>query len=233
MPVIGNTDASVFRMINDMVENGGRGGRHRRTRVKTCGLKRDEDIDYANRLLPDYIGFILCPRFAKRYVNPEKAHELKAKLNPRIKAVGVFVDQPPEEVADTAKKVGLDMIQLHGSEDDSYIDELRNLTDKPLIKAFKIRSKEDVATAIKSKADYILLDNGTGTGEKFDWSILKEMRESIKRPFFLAGGLSPDNVAKAVREVRPFAVDASSGLEEDGKKNYILMKEFISEVRSL
>lgn len=232
-PVISNTDESVFRMINGMVENGGRGGAHRVTKVKTCGLKTEKDIEYANMLRPDYIGFILAPDFPKRYIPPEKASELMEKLDPSIKAVGVFVDQPLDTVVETAEAVGLDMIQLHGSEDDGYIRKLQEASGKPVIKAFKVRSKDDIEKATASAADFILLDNGTGTGEKFDWSLLESERKNIKRPFFLAGGLSPDNIADAIRRVRPYAVDTSSGIESDGHKNYILMKEFISETRSL
>ncbi|MDD6154823.1 MAG: phosphoribosylanthranilate isomerase [Eubacteriales bacterium] len=219
-------------MINDLVASQD-GRKHTLTKIKTCGLRREEDIEYANRLKPNYIGFILCPRFPKRYVEPAKALELKKKLDPRIKAVGVFVDQDADEIAEIAASGAIDMIQLHGSEDEAYIEALKKQTGKPIIKAFKIRSREDVETALKSPADYILLDNGTGTGEKFDWSLLEGMRAEIKRPFFLAGGLDPGNAAEAVRAVRPFAVDVSSGIEQDGAKSYFLMKEFINEVRSL
>ncbi|MGN0709623.1 MAG: phosphoribosylanthranilate isomerase [Anaerovoracaceae bacterium] len=232
-PVISNTDESVFRMINGMVENGGRGGAHRVTKVKTCGLRTEKDIEYANMLKPDFAGFILAPDFPKRYVAPEDAALLREKLDPSIMAVGVFVDQPLDDVVKTADTAGLDMIQLHGSEDDEYIRKLQEASGKKVIKAFKIRSKEDIEKAVRSAADFILLDNGTGTGEKFDWSLLESERKNIKRPFFLAGGLSPDNVAEAIRRIRPYAVDTSSGIESDGHKNYILMKEFISETRSL
>ncbi len=201
-------------------------------KIKTCGLKSEQDIANANRLHPDYIGFILAPQFPKRYVAPEQAAELKKKLDSAIQAVGVFVNQPADLIVSIAESGTIDMIQLHGEEDDDYIREIQTRTGRPVIKAFRIRTREDLAAAMQSTADYLLLDNGPGTGETFDWSLLESEREKITRPFFLAGGIRPGNAAEAIRRVRPYALDASSGIEKDGRKDACLMEKLIREVRS-
>lgn len=122
----------------------------------------------------------------------------------------------------------IDIAQLHGHEDRDYIQNLRGMTDKPIIQAFKVRCEEDVRTAEASEADMILLDNGAGTGESFDWHLI----QNVKRPFFLAGGLYPHNVAQAVREIQPFAVDVSSGIETDKKKDPEKMRVFCENARA-
>ncbi|MGE4277525.1 MAG: phosphoribosylanthranilate isomerase [Lawsonibacter sp.] len=199
------------------------------TRVKICGLKRDRDIDNANELLPDYVGFVFVPG-SRRYVSPETANRLRVRLDGRIPAVGVFVNEPEEHVARLAKDGIIQMIQLHGSEDDEYIRRLRGLTSAPIIQAFSVSSPGDAELAAASRADFVLLDHGAGgTGEAFDWSLLS----SLERPFFLAGGLTPENVAEAIRRLRPMAVDTSSGVETDGLKDFEKMKRFIETVRSM
>lgn len=201
------------------------------TGIKICGLSRPEDIKTANEILPDYIGFMLWQP-SKRYVTVDRARELKALLDKRIKAVGVFVDEDVDIVAAIANDGIIDIIQLHGSEDDSYISLLRQKTDKKIIKAYKVRSAEDVEAAGKSTADMVLLDSGSGvggTGNSFDWSLIR----GIKRDFILAGGLDPDNVADAVRQISPFAVDVSSGVETDGVKDRQKMIRFAGNVRSV
>lgn len=196
------------------------------TKIKLCGLKRPCDIDAANRLKPEYIGFVFLPK-SKRYVDYEKARELKSLLSPEIKAMGVFVDESVQTVARLLNDGVIDIAQLHGSEDEDYIKLLRSLTDKPIIKAFRIRSGEDIERAEESSADYVLLDSGMGTGKLFDWSLIK----SIKRPYFLAGGLDCDNVGEAVRTLRPYAVDVSSGIETDGLKDNEKMAAFVAIAR--
>ncbi len=195
------------------------------TRIKLCGLMRPEDIIAVNKLNPDYIGFVFAS-FSRRYITLDTAKKLKASLAPEIKAVGVFVDEKLETVTDLANSGIIDMIQLHGKEDETYINTLRTLADNPVIKAFRIGSDEDVREAERSSADYILLDSGTGTGNKFDWGLLK----NIKRPYFLAGGLNPENVTEAVETLRPFAVDVSSGIETDGVKDEQRMTDFVNKV---
>ncbi len=196
------------------------------TRVKLCGLTREEDIRTANALLPDCIGFVFA-RKSRRFVPPERAAELKALLDRRIQAVGVFVDEPPEEVARLLNAGVIDLAQLHGHEDEAYLARLRTLTDRPLLQAFRIRSGEDVARSAQSSADRLLLDAGAGEGTAFDWSLLR----GYPRPYFLAGGLDPENVVRAVALLRPFGVDVSSGIETDGRKDPIKMAAFVNAVR--
>lgn len=196
------------------------------TKIKLCGLSRQCDIEWANELKPDYIGFIFWSK-SKRNVSPERAKELKALLSPDIKAVGVFVDEPIENIAKLLSDNIIDLAQLHGSEDEEYIARLRTLSDKPIIKAFLLKSKEDAKRAEKSTADHILLDSGMGTGKGFDRSLLK----NISRPYFLAGGLYPENVADAIETLSPFAVDVSSGIETDNFKDKNKMAAFVKAVR--
>ena len=183
--------------------------------IKICGLMREADIRYVNRLRPEYAGFVFAPG-SRRYVSDEEAGYLSSLLEPGIVPVGVFVNEDPERVADLLNRGSIRMAQLHGQEDAAYIRRLRRLTDKPLIQAFSIRTKEDVRRALESEADYLLFDQGSGgTGLTFDWSLILE----VTRPFFLAGGLGEGNLEKAVLKVRPWAVDLSSSLETDGRKD--------------
>ena len=191
------------------------------TKIKFCGLKRTEDIKYANELKPDFIGFVFAPK-SKRFVDADTAKELKNLLDSNIKAVGVFVDEDLNAVAKLLKDGIIDIAQLHGSEDEEYIKSLRAICDKPIIKAFTIVSKDDIKKANESTADYILLDSGKGSGETFDWDLIKE----VNRPYFLAGGLTLDNVENAVKTLHPFVVDVSSGIETDGFKHFDKMIRF-------
>ncbi|MCQ2451924.1 MAG: phosphoribosylanthranilate isomerase [Oscillospiraceae bacterium] len=184
-------------------------------KIKLCGLSRPEDILQANSLHPACIGFVFAKK-SKRYVSPEKAAELKALLHPSILAVGVFVNEEPETVAELLNDGILDLAQLHGSEDDSYIRRLRQLTTRPILQAFRIDSPRDVLRANTSIADLVLLDSGGGgTGTAFDWQLL----QGIQRPYFLAGGLNPDNIGSALACLQPYGVDVSSGIETDGLKD--------------
>lgn len=196
------------------------------TRIKICGLRRPEDIGAVNGLQPEFIGFVFFPG-SKRYVEPEEARDLKAGLAPGIKAVGVFVDEEPETVARLLEEGIIDIAQLHGHEDEAYLAGLRQLTDKPLIKAFRIRSAEDALQAQASSAEAILLDAGAGDGKTFDWNWLA----AVTRPYFLAGGLNPENVSRAVEKLHPYAVDVSSGVETDGVKDLFKMRAFVRAVR--
>jgi phosphoribosylanthranilate isomerase len=198
------------------------------TKIKLCGLSRPQDIEAANRLKPDYIGFIFAPK-SRRYVSPQRAAELRALLDPSIQAVGVFVREEPETIAALLRAGTIDVAQLHGGEDEDYIAALRARTGKPLIQAFRVDTQEDVQRAGKSSADLVLLDAGTGgTGTCFDWSLI----QSLKRPYFLAGGLGVENVADAVKTLRPYAVDVSSGIETDGVKDPQKMTDFVRAVRA-
>ena len=196
------------------------------TKIKLCGLSRMQDIETANQLKPDFIGFVFAQK-SKRRVSHLKATELKSKLDPSVKAVGVFLDDDLDTVGALMNLGIVDMVQLHGSEDEEYIAKLRTITDKPIIKAFIINSIDDVKKAEECSADYILLDGGKGSGKAFDWTLLKD----IKRPYFLAGGLNPGNAADAVASLEPYAVDVSTGIETDGFKDAKKMTAFVSAVR--
>lgn len=197
------------------------------TKMKLCGLSRPCDIEAANRLQPDFIGFVFAPK-SRRYVSPETAAVLKAGLDAAIQAVGVFVNEKPENVAALLACGTIDIAQLHGQEDESYIASLRALTDRPIIKAFRIDTAADVEKANASSADFVLLDSGAGgTGTVFNWQLLK----GIARPYFLAGGLSPENAEDAVRTLKPWAVDVSSGIETDRLKDEKKMTAFAAAVK--
>lgn len=196
------------------------------TKVKICGLSRECDIEYANRLKPDYIGYVFWQR-SRRYVTREQAEALTRRLDGAITPVGVFVDEEPELVSRLANDGTIKLIQLHGHENEEYLRELKSMTDAPIIKAFKIRGDEDIEKANTFPSDYNLLDNGYGTGQTFDWSFVR----GIKRPFFLAGGVNADNVRDAIDKLSPYAVDISSGVETDGYKDFDKMLHFINKVR--
>lgn len=197
------------------------------TKIKLCGLSRPCDIQAVNQLKPDYIGFVFAAK-SKRYVSPEKAAQLKAMLEPDIQAVGVFVNESPEQVSALLNQGIIDIAQLHGKETESYIASLRALTDKPIIQAFRIASDADVERANASSADMVLLDSGNGgTGTVFDWNLL----QNIRRPYFLAGGLNPENAEEAVRTLKPRGVDVSSGIETGGLKDNEKMAAFMAAVK--
>lgn len=217
------------------------------TRIKICGLRRPEDIDMINRCLPDYAGFICCSRFW-RYVPKDTLRVLSEKTDRRIRKVGVFVDDPVEVVSSYIKQGLVDMVQLHGHEDEEYIRKLRDSlsdwrqqneagTDRPpaqkrhpeIIKAFKIHSGEDIMKARSSSADLILLDGGSGNGVMFDWSLIHD----IGRDYFMAGGLTPDNMKQAVERFHPYAVDISSGVETDRIKDESKIRQAVEAVRNL
>ena len=196
------------------------------TKIKMCGLSRPCDIDYANEIMPEYIGFVFAKR-SKRYVSPEKAFELRQNLDKNIIPVGVFVDSDINFVAELVNKEIIDIVQLHGSEDDNYIESLRKLVSVPIIQAFTIGKPEDIQKAEKSPAEYILLDSGKGSGKTFNHSLIRD----LKRPYFLAGGLTPENVREIAQILKPYAVDASSSLETAGYKDVNKMRAFADALR--
>ena len=196
------------------------------TKIKLCGLSRSCDIETVNLLMPDYIGFVFAEK-SRRFVTAEQAALLKRELRPEIPAVGVFVNEKPETVAKLLNEGVIDLAQLHGNEDETYIRRLRALTERPLIQAFRIRTEEDLRRAEESSAEEILLDAGAGTGTVFDWSLL----DHAERRYFLAGGLGPENVRDAVRRLRPYGVDVSSGIETEFRKDPEKMAAFVAAVR--
>lgn len=188
------------------------------------------DVIAACQLGADYIGFILSQGF-RRSVVLGTFCELASyadDYNADVKKVGVFVNEPMENILEYYAEM-LDIIQLHGDEDGAYIKKLRQLTGKPVIKTFTVTSEQDIQLAQKSSADYVLLDSGKGTGKTFDHTLIKD----LDRPFFLAGGLTAENVGDAIKKLRPFAVDASSSLETNGKKDKTKMAAFAAAVRKV
>lgn len=196
-------------------------------KIKLCGLTRPCDIEAVNELQPDYIGFVFAKK-SRRYVSPEKAEELKAMLAPGIQAVGVFVNEEPEQIVSLLEAGTIDVAQLHGQEGEREIRRLRELTDHPLIQAFRIDTEQDVERANASTADYVLLDSGAGgTGTVFDWDLL----QAIRRPYFLAGGLDTENLGTVKAKLNPYGVDVSSGIETDGYKDKEKMTAFVAAAR--
>lgn len=252
-------------------------------KIKICGLKTPADVMAVNAALPEYAGFIFVP-MRRRYVAPAQAAILRQQLDPRIRPVGVFVDARVEEILEVLTHCPLDMVQLHGAEDNDYIamlraayrsrfavesrepavdnasagsvtagarwrrtvddssgevekrgcisDEMHGIRKRSsnlcIVKAFRVEGADDIRRAEASAADEILLDHGAGgTGERFDWTLLQHCR----RRFFLAGGLTPDNVEDAIRVAQPYAVDASSSLETDGRKDSEKIRRFVAAVR--
>ena len=199
------------------------------TKIKLCGLTRPQDMDVANELHPDYIGFVFAQK-SRRYVPPAVAAELRARLDPGIRVVGVFVREAPQTIAGLLRNGVIDIAQLHGGEGEAYIHTLRALTDGPLIQAFRMDSPADGIAAEHSPADFVLLDSGQGgTGTVFDWTL----QQKVRRPYFLAGGLNPGNAARAVRCLHPYAADVSSGIETGGEKDPEKMRSFVHAVRSV
>lgn len=190
-------------------------------KIKICGLKRLEDIKYANELVPDFVGFILSDGF-KRSIKPQQAVHLKAKLSDNIKAVGVFVDEPAEAIDCFLRQGVIDIVQLHGGETPEFCSKI----NAPVIKMLK-PTDFDKISQYEPYVDYFLFDSGTGTGKTFDWSKIPK----TQKPFFLAGGLNKENIPLAIKTVNPYAVDLSSCVETDGCKDYIKIKEVMECVR--
>ena len=185
-------------------------------KIKICGLSRPEDITYINEAKPDYCGFIIDVPKSRRNVSISKVRELVQNLESQICPVGVFVNKDCGEVAQLLNEGTIQIAQLHGQEDEAYIRRIQKNTGHQVIKVFSVKTAQDIENALKSPADYILLDQGGGgTGQTFDWSLIPE----IDRPFFLAGGLGADNLETAVRTIHPYAVDLSSSVETDGMKD--------------
>ncbi|MCR5467791.1 MAG: phosphoribosylanthranilate isomerase [Lachnospiraceae bacterium] len=193
-------------------------------RVKLCGIRKPEEIDVINEIKPEYMGFVFV-KSSKRYISPEDAKELKERLSPDVKAVGVFVDEAQENILKLLDEKIIDCVQLHGSEDEEYISSLKKKTDAFIIKAFK--EPFDMQKTEKFPADMLLFDSGTGSGMTFNWELLKE----VERPFILAGGLNPENVGSAIETLNPYGVDVSSGIETDGKKDIKKIRQFVEHAR--
>jgi phosphoribosylanthranilate isomerase len=197
------------------------------SKVKICGLGRIEDITAVNSALPDYIGLVFAN--SRRRIDETTAAVLKERLDARITAVGVFADQDIETIAGLYHRGVIDMAQLHGDEDDGYIARLKERSGCPVIKAVGIGG---LLPPLPLNADYLLFDTLSaqrgGTGIAFDWSVLKDFDGP---PFFLAGGLTAQNVCAAVKALAPFCVDVSSGVETNGAKDADKIHEFARAAR--
>lgn len=184
-------------------------------KIKICGLFREEDIRSANTVRPDYIGFVFAE--SRRRISPAQAQRFRKLLHPAVRAVGVFADAPSDEIIRSLDKGIIDMVQLHGNEGREDIRRIQEATGKKVIKAVKVYSRADVECQLDSPADYLLFDSGQGTGQTFAWDIVEDI--GIKRDFFLAGGISAENIEEACQRVRPYCIDVSSGAEVNGLKD--------------
>lgn len=200
------------------------------TKIKICGLKTLEDIAMVNRQRPDYIGFVFAG--TKRKITPEAAAQMKQCLSPDILSVGVFVNEPLANVLRIAGAGVIDLIQLHGDEGEDYIRALKEKTEKPVIKGVRVRTSQDILAAQEMPCDFLLLDSYQkgeygGSGRTFSWELIPELR----KPCFLAGGLDVSNVGEAIERFRPWAVDVSSSVETNGKKDEEKVRKLIEAVR--
>jgi phosphoribosylanthranilate isomerase len=195
-------------------------------KIKICGLCREADISFANEALPDYIGFVFAE--SRRAVSVQTAGALREKLHAAITPVGVFVNAPLELPLSLARSGVIGAVQLHGTEDEAYITRLKTQTGVPVIRAVRVKSRAGIAAAETSTADYLLLDSGSGSGNRFDWRIIG----SCAKPYFLAGGIDRANIGDAV-SYRPFGIDVSSGAETDGVKDRAKMLALVNAVRGI
>lgn len=195
--------------------------------IKICGIYRNEDAELINKYKPDYFGMIIDFPKSHRSISMTTAAGIRKLIDKNIPAVGVFVNKEPSYIKSFIDEKIIDIVQLHGAEDNSYISMLKSMTLKPVWKAFKVRSTEDVRMAAQSCADLIILDNGYGTGRTFDWSLIMD----IKRPFALAGGISLENIESALESLNPYLIDISSGVETDKLKDSYKIEKAIKAVR--
>lgn len=206
-------------------------------KIKICGIKRFEDVEYVNEAMPDYVGFVFAR--SRRMVDFNKAYLLKSQLSKDIKSVGVFVNEKIDFIKKCCDNRVIDLIQLHGSEDGAYIRKLKKVVYKPVIKAVKITEDIVIPEELqffgngKNEPDYPLFDTFSrdshgGTGKAFDWDKIK----SCKYPFFLAGGIDINNIGQALEKLNPYGIDVSSGLETDGVKDRDKILEFVKYIRN-
>lgn len=201
-------------------------------KIKMCGLKRPEDIVYANECLPDYIGFVFAE--SRRKVSAQEAEKLGRQLDPAIRKVGVFVNEPVRQLISISDEAGLDILQLHGDEGKEYIKEVRKKTGKEIWKAVRVRTAKDIREAEELTADKLLLDSFSedsygGTGKIMDFSVLEQT--DIRMPYFIAGGVTVDNLSEIIEKTGPYGIDISSGIETGGIKNREKMLQVIQCVR--
>ena len=191
-------------------------------KIKICGLFRDCDIDFVNEAMPDYIGFVFAE--SKRKIDVKTAEKFRKAIDPGIISVGVFVNAPVPEIAELYQNGVINIAQLHGSEDKKYIADLKKMCGVPVIKAFSVGAGDGTFPDV-TNADFLLFDNGAGgTGKNFDW---EKIPGTDEKKFFLAGGISPDNIREAMKH-NPYCIDVSSGAETDGVKDRAKIIELVN-----
>lgn len=212
-------------------------------KIKLCGMMKPCDIEYANRVKPDFVGFIFAN--TRRKISAAQAKQFREALDAEIPAVGVFVNEDISVITSLMQNGCIDLIQLHGEEDADYIRRLREVCDVPVIKAVKVQTVEQIRQAAALPVDYLLLDTYRkgvlgGTGEAFDWELLREAKaaagdaaegELFGKPYFLAGGLHAGNLREAAA-LGSYGLDISSGIETDGSKDFDKMVEVVNIVRT-
>lgn len=201
------------------------------TKVKICGITNLGDALHSVKAGADALGFNFYEK-SPRYVDPDDAAKMMRKLPDKSVKVGVFVNSPAQQAADIAERVKIDVIQLHGDEDDAYLAEIGSLTNRSIMKAIRFRPEMNPSEWAELDVHAILLDSYSegygGSGKTFDWKLLLRSIELFPAPVYLAGGLTPANVAEAVRTVKPYAVDVASGVElSPGKKDHAKVAAFI------
>lgn len=212
-------------------------------KIKFCGLFRECDIDYANALKPDFVGFIFAEQ-SRRFVDFATAKALKSRLDSAIKVVGVFVDSPTKRIIEALSEGIIDAVQLHGNENNAYISTLHEMGTKhltqnlPIIKAIKVYNAHSFLESQNLNADFILLDSpNAGSGKAFDWNALaqilaksQDFTHTFQTCFFLAGGVNVENIQSAIA-LKPFCIDISSGIESEGKKDFVKMQKIINAIK--
>ena len=201
-------------------------------KIKICGLTRECDVDFVNDAKVDFAGFVFAK--SKRQVNISQAILLKKRLSSDIKSVGVFVDESVENIKKICEEGIIDFVQLHGNEDNKFIETLKKEVNIPVIKAIKALYREYIEQCSQNDADFILIDSFEqnsfgGTGCIFDWTLVPKMH----KPVFLAGGLNIENIERAVDIVHPFCVDISSGVETEDVKDPKKIFEITKFVRGM
>jgi len=196
-------------------------------KIKICGLMRQCDIDAVNAAGPEYIGFVFAESRLK--ISASQAESLRARLSPYITPVGVFVNESIENILHLVRGGIIDVVQLHGYEDEEYIEKLKSLTDVTIVRAVSVQKTGDAQKWLDTCADYILLDNkGGATGRTFDWDMIGE----VPRKFFLAGGLNAANIQSAVEKIGPYGVDISTGVETNGAKDAEKIVDIVRRIRN-
>jgi len=210
-------------------------------KIKICGLFREQDIEYVNEARPDYCGFVFAE--SKRKVSPVQAAKLRQRLMEGITTVGVFINAPIEEITALYRDHVIDIAQLHGNEEENYITQLKQASGSmpiPIIQVIKseilssLSPCNSVSSVVYSSADYFLIDSGAGSGETFNWGLLKSPVSSpcslFNKPWFLAGGINLANIKQAMA-LNPFAIDVSSGAETDGVKDREKIVQLVATAR--